>query len=313
MKLFTIHYSYLVHSRTIISLFTIILALAMMMSSCKPDAKAVSGKSVKITVEQQTISSGFLKVRFSTNKEAYYHVGVLPTDEMPDLSKSANVKSFMALMLDQAYADYLYWRGDLLRAGTANVAAFASHSLQYGTVEYNFTLLKPDTRYTIFAFPVDTKTNKPDGKLFTVNTATASTSAYEDMQFVYRIRGYWDYVYPTSPRGDVLADAPWGGLCVDSLNLVGEGYGSPKEFFSELFEAFQLYQANDYIHFGIYVHNNDYFSADIPFLEGHIYYTGLMLMDGYLSRNASVIYKFRWQGEDTSLRLTREQALTTDW
>lgn len=308
MKPYTIHFT----------LYTIILASAMMsLSSCNPEAKAVSGQKVKVTIEPQITSSGFMNVRFSTNTEAYYHIGILPVAEAPDLTNSTNAKSFMALMLDQAYADFLYWRSGLLMEGTPYVAEFASHSLQYGTVDHSFTLLTPDTDYLIYAFPVNVSANKPDGRLFLQRVSTSKTSAYEDMQFIYRVRGYWDYIYPTSSSGSVLADAPWGGATRDSLWLreLGE-YASVHAYFSELFSAYQLFQANDLLHFGIYVHNNDGFgdgSSDTFFEEGHTYYTALALMDGYLSQKASAIYKFTWHGEQTQLLFDSSQRLTTDW
>ena len=295
---------------------TVILATVMATTSCNPEAKAYSGQQVNITIEQQQVSSGFIGIRFTTNKEAYYHVGIMPANEAPDFSKEGNAKSFMALMLDKAYADYLYWRSDLLEKGTIYVAEFASHSLRYGTVDYSFTLLTPDTEYMIFAFPVDAKTNKPDGRLFTQRVSTAKTSIYENLQFVYQVRGSWDYVYPTTAAGEIVSTAPWGGKTIDSLVLREAEYQTPLEFFDDLFEAYKLFQANDNIHFGIYVYDNDgeeKGSSDMHFEKGHIYYTGLALMDGYLSKKAYVIYKFCWEGADTQLIFKNSQSITTDW
>lgn len=294
----------------------IIIAAVMVMTACDPEAKAVSGQQVEITIEQQIVSSGFVSARFSTNKEAYYHIGILPDSVAPDLSTPANIRSFMSLTLDRAYADYLYWRYDLLLEGTPYVAEFASHALQYGTVEQSFTMLTPGTDYMIYAFPVDAKTNKPNGRLFVQHIGTAKTSVYEDMHFVYRVQGLWDYVYPTAASGEILYNAPWGGETIDSAALVEYGYASPAAYFAETFEAYQLFQANELVHFGIYVHNNDGEwdgrSATL-FESGHTYYTSLALMDGYLSKKAAAIYKFRWENSNTQYTFNSSQSLVTEW
>jgi len=301
----------------LLALTSYLLALVLL-PSCKSDVKAVSGQGVTITIEEQDVSSGFMNYRFSSNKEAYYHVGIIPAKDVPDLSQSNNVKSFMALMLDQAYADYLYWRSDLLWDGTPYVAAFATHSLQYGTVDYNFNLLEPGTEYMIFAFPVNAQTNKPDGRLFTQYASTPKTSAHEnDVLFEYRVRDYWDYVYPLGKNNQVLPNVPWVGATIDSVALRAmPEYKNPADYFYQTFNDYILYNQTDRIHFGIYVHVNDGIgdgSSDTYFEEGHTYYSGINLLDGYLSDKAKVIYKFRWNGSSTQLYFHTNQALTTDW
>ncbi|MBQ7531422.1 MAG: hypothetical protein IJT12_06910 [Paludibacteraceae bacterium] len=298
----------------LISLF--ILALTSL-SSCNPEAKAVSGLDVEIKMSPVIVSSGFMQVTFEPNKEAYYHIGIIPAEQAPDTSNSYNVRTFMALMLDKAYADYLYWRSDLLEQGTPYVAEFPTHSLQYGKVEHCFTLLEPDKDYMIFAFVVDAKTNKPDGRLFTYYLSTEAESVFEDaMQFEYRVRGYWDYVYPVSIYGDIMSWVPWVGATIDSLMLVETDYLNPLDFFVQTFHEYMQYQENDRIHFGIYAHNNDGIgdgSSMTFFDEGHTYYTGVAMMDGYLSSSASAIYKFRWEGEKTQLFFTSQDILDTEW
>ena len=173
MKLFTIHYS----------LFTVIIAAAMMtLSSCDPEAKAVSGLDVKINVSEKFVSSGYVMYNFSTNQEAYYHIGIIPIDQAPDTTRQSSVKTFMTLMLDREYADYLYWRADLLEKESPYVADFAHHSLQYGEVEKYFTFLEPDTDYMVYAFVVDAKTNKPDGRLYTRYVHTEAVSSFENTE-----------------------------------------------------------------------------------------------------------------------------------
>lgn len=298
-------------------LIAIAASAVLTLASCNPEAKAVSGMKVNIHILEDIVSSGFMIFHFETSEECYYHVGIVPVEQAPDTTSSASVRTFMSLMLDQAYADYLYWRSDLLQQGTPYVAEFPTHSLQYGQVDYNFTLLKPNTEYMVYAFAVDAKTNKPDGRLFTYYVRTDPVSFYEEMlQFEYRVRGYWDYVYPIGPYGDIMSWVPWAGATIDSLQLLETTFANPEEYFDWLFGAYMEYMLEDRIHFGIYVHNNDGIgdgSSDTYFEDGHTYYTGLALMDGYLSQKSSAIYKFRWQGDDTQLFFTSEQSLTTEW
>ena len=295
----------------------IIVVTMMILSSCDPEAKAVSGLDVKIKVTEQFVSSGYVQYNFSTNREAYYHIGIVPVDQAPDTSNQANVKNFMTLMLDRQYADYLYWRADLLEKGTPYVADFAHHSLQYGEVEKYFNFLDPDTDYMVFAFVVDAKTNKPDGRLFTRYVHTETTSSFENnMQFEYRIQGYWNYVYPVlSTTNEIISWVPWVGDVVDSASLAAVAeFATPDAYFRYVFSSINEFEASDFVHLGIYVNkhepDDDY---DTYFQTGQTYYTGLALMDGYLSKNPITIYKFRWDGTDTRLSFKPADRLTTDW
>lgn len=297
-----------------------LMALMALCASCNPDVKAVSGMKVVIDINPYIISSGFIKVSFVPNEDAYYHVGIVPVDEAPDTTSNASVKGFMSLMLDRTYADYLYWRAWLLSQGVSPVAEFPTHSLQYGTVEHNFTFLEPDKEYMVYAFAVDAKTNKPDGRLFTSYVSTTDMSCYEDIEFEYRVRGYWDYVYPTyffmmGDGNQIVNYVPWVGATVDSLALREYGM-SPMRYFVDMFQEYVLYKEDDRIHFGIYAHNNNGIgdgTSSTLFEEGHTYYTGIALMDGYLSNKASVIYKFRWDGESTQLYFDSSDELKTMW
>lgn len=303
--------------RGLLSLSVVVFAL----SSCNPEAKAVSGMKVQIEINPFVMSSGFIRVAFVPNKEAYYHVGIVPVEEAPDTTKSSSVKGFMSLMLDRAYADYLYWRSDLLYDGVSPVAEFPTHSLQYGQVTRNFTLLEPGKDYMVFAFAVDAQTNKPDGRLFTSYVSTSITSEYEDLYFEYRVRGYWDYIYPLffSQMGmgeQIVNYVPWVGATADSVDLVTNGYDGPQAYFLDLFGGYQFFHDDSNIHFGIYAHNNNGLgdgSSYTLFEEGHTYYTGLSLMDGYLSKEALVIYKFHWKNEKIQLLFDKDDVLTTKW
>ena len=276
----------------------------------------MSGREVEIKIEPMIMSSGFMRFSFETNKEAYYHIGIVPAEEFPDTTNAAKVKAFMTLKLDWTYLEYISWRYELLEQGTPYIAEFPTHSLQYGRVEHNFTLLKPDTEYVIYAFAVDAKTNKPDGRLFTYNMRTEKQSHFEDMQFEYRVRGFWDYVYPVSPKGEVLSYVPWIGATLDSMLLADMPfYKNPAEYFSTRFATYGDYTSSDEVHFGIYVHNNDGIgdgTSETNFESGHVYYTAMTVMDGYLSEQLIVIYKFRWS-EDAQFFFTNSDALTTEW
>ena len=294
-----------------------VAALAIAFSACNPDAVAESGMSVEIKIEPHIISSGFVKCTFKTNKDAYYHIGIVPVSDAPDTTQAASIKSFMTLQLDRAYALYMEWRGDILAQGIQPVAEFATHSLQYGIADYNFTMLEPDTEYMIYAFVVNSHTNQPDGRLYTYYLRTEQTSLFEDMQFEYRVRGYWDYVYPTfyffENDGAVIVEyVPWAEATVDSLTLVQYGYANPHAYFVETFAGYVLFNEDARIHYGIYAHNNNGLgdgSSYTLFEENHTYYSGITLMDGYQSIEASVVYKFTWSGEGTQLYFTDEDSL----
>lgn len=289
------------------------LLFGLLLSSCDPNAKAVSGMKVEIDITPAIVSSGFIQMNFRTNQEAYYQVGIVPIKSAPDTSRMSNVRTFMTLELDKAYADYLYWRAALLEEGSPYVAEFATHSLQYGEVDYNFTLLQPDTEYMVYAFVVDAKSNKPDGRLFTYYVRTTKESLFENMQFEYLVRGYWDYYYPINgTTNEVYPYVPWTSALWDSLMLSTVDFANPAEAFLYQFQGDMTYQNKDDIHFGIYVRNSEGYYQD-SFSPGHVYYVGMALMDGYLSRKSLVIYKFRWDGESTQLLFTDEDKLTTDW
>jgi len=297
------------------------IGLSLMFASCDPDVLAISGREVKIEINAGVISSGFMQFTFSPSRDGYYHIGIVPAEEAPDSTRSASMKSFMALQLDRAYAEYMDWRVSLLERNVQPVAEFPTHSLQYGAMEYNFTMLKPDTKYMIYAFTVNAKTNKPDGKLFTYFVSTEPKSSFEDLEFEYRVRGYWDYVYPVhkshqSDSYELMSFVPWVGATVDSLSLVEYNYDSPKAYFNKTFTEYVLYEEREHIQFGIHVQNNNGLNSGTStteFLPGHTYYTGLTLMDGYLSQEALTIYKFYWENDSTQYFFNDSLKLATDW
>ena len=302
-----------------------ILACAMIaLVACNPEAKAVSGPKVEIRIEPIFISSGCMRISFTSSQEAYFYVGVIPAAEAPDTTQATSVRAFMNRKLDVAYADYLYWRYDILEQEVPYVAEFATHSLQYSKVDYTFPLLTPNTNYMIYAFVVDAKSNKPDGRLFVQFVSTEQKSMFADTRFEYRVRGYWDYIYPLSANGDIYSYAPWVGMTADSAELAQEmqemsyvqPYSSAKDYFLDIFGTYKAYDVTSRILYGIYVHKNDGVgdgSSSTLFEHGHTYYTALALMDGYLDKETITIYKFHWDDETTSYFFRKEQNLSTDW
>ena len=168
----------------------ILSALAVLYSSCNPEPTWET-KDVEVYMTVNNISAGFVECEFSTNKDAYYLTAIC--QPWTDFNPTANQKQFMQLALDSAYAEYLFWRNDLLRAKEQNVAPFSSHSLQYGYQHHFFTGLLPDEDYWLFCFPVDPVSMKPVGQLNLIPVKTLEDSNM-DIRFEYRIKGTWGYL-----------------------------------------------------------------------------------------------------------------------
>ena len=243
-------------------------------------------------------------------------ISIQPTQEGIDPQKIA--KTFMLLSLDSAYVDYLYWRNKQLQQHIPFVADFSSHSLQYGDITHFFTLLQPNTEYWVYAFVVDPNTNKPAGKLF-VETITTDSVSRIPLQFEYRIRGYWDYIYPVDSTGEIVSTIPWVCETIDSISIREGGWRVPGEYFFSRFKDV-YYEDYDRILYGIYAHNNDGVgdgTSSTHFQEGVTYYTGMAALDAPLvfplPRNIYNIYRFTWQGDSTNLYLTPVQGLDGSW
>ena len=284
-------------------------------AACNPEVAAHT-EDVQITIDIEQVSAGFAQVSFSTNKEAFYLISIQPTQEGIDPQKIA--KTFMLLSLDSAYVDYLYWRNKQLQQYIPFVADFSSHSLQYGDITHFFTLLQPNTEYWVYAFVVDPTTNKPAGKLF-LETITTDSASRIPLQFEYRIRGYWDYIYPVDSTGEVVSTIPWVCETIDSISIREGGWRVPGEYFFSRFKNV-YYEEYDRILYGIYAHNNDGVgdgTSPTHFQEGVTYYTGMAALDAPLvfplPRNIYNIYRFTWQGDSTNLYLTPAQGLDGSW
>ena len=266
----------------------------------------------------QNISAGFVQVEFSTNREAFYLVSMQPAKE--GINPQEIAKTFMLLALDSAYLDYLRWRNEELQNLVPFVADFSSHSLQYGTTNRTFCYLQPDTDYWIFAFGVDPESNKPFGQLF-LKTVTTKQKSVLTMDFQYRVRGEWDYVYPRDTAGEIISDVPWIGLTVDSALLRDEGECRvPGEYFVQAFQAYYGIKMDQMIFYGVVAHQNngDYGgTSGTKFEEGHTYYSAFAILDGPISfpppETRYDIYRFTWHGDSTDLFFTHEDCTHGAW
>ena len=291
--------------------------LAAVLCACDPNAKAYT-KRIEIDINVQNISAGFVQVEFSTNREAFYLVSMQPAKE--GINPQEIAKTFMLLALDSAYLDYLRWRNEELQNLVPFVADFSSHSLQYGTTNRTFCYLQPDTDYWIFAFGVDPESNKPFGQLF-LKTVTTKQKSVLTMDFQYRVRGEWDYVYPKDTTGEIISDVPWIGMTVDSASLRDEGeYRVPGEFFVQAFQAYYGIKMDQMIFYGVVAHQNncDYGgTSGTKFEEGHTYYSAFAILDGPISfpppETRYDIYRFTWHGDSTDLFFTHEDCTHGAW
>ena len=295
----------------------VVLLAAVGLCACDPNAKAYT-KRIEIDINVQNISAGFVQVEFSTNREAFYLVSMQPAKE--GIKPQEIAKTFMLLALDSAYLDYLRWRNEELQNLVPFVADFSSHSLQYGTTNRTFCYLQPDTDYWIFAFGVDPESNKPFGQLF-LKTVTTKQKSVLTMDFQYRVRGEWDYVYPRDTAGEIISDVPWIGLTVDSALLRDEGESRvPGEFFVQAFQAYYGIKMDQMIFYGVVAHQNngDYGgTSGTKFEEGHTYYSAFAILDGPISfpppETRYDIYRFTWHGDSTDLFFTHEDCTHGAW
>ena len=282
--------------------------LALVALACNPEAKWDTN-DVTITITPTTVSAGYIECSFTTNKEAYYLVACEPVrTDGPNPMDPKYHKQFMMLALDSANTEYIVWRSFLLQQGEFTIAPFASHCLQYGNIDHFFTNLTPGQDYWIYAFVVDPDKLKPEGKLF-IQKLTTSTESKVDVHFDYRIRGYWDYIYPLNPDGKINNHFPYLAATRDSAALAFLGQ-TPEEYFTELFLAMSLYDLKDNIRYGVNVVYNDGYSSDEAFEEGHTYYTAIVSFDGFIGNN--VIYKYIWSGEEMEAYFTEKNSIVQE-
>lgn len=299
----------------VISTLTLLLVLYSF-SACDPEVEAHTS-DVKIDIQVQHVSAGYVNVDFTTNKRAFYLTGIHPIrEDIKDIQLYA--KQFMLLALDSAYVDYLYWRNKQLQQLTPFVADFASYALDYGNTNHYFTLLQPNTDYWLYAFVVDPTSNKPAGQLF-VTTITTLETSNTPVFFDYRIEDQWDYVYPKDQYGNINSYTPWVGETIDSLTLREQNWRVPGEYF---FERFKYVYNNPYdrILYGIFAHHNDgsYDGTTATKYEvGKTYYTAMAALDAPLvfplPKDIYNVYRFTWMGDSTHYYFTPENCTKGAW
>jgi len=272
--------------------------IALLTLACNPDAQW-NTDDVTITITPTTVSAGYIECSFSLNKDAYYLIACEPVrTDGPDPMNPEYHKQFMMLALDSANTEYIIWRSILLQKGEFTVAPFASHCLQYGAIDHFFTNLTPGQDYWIYAFVVDPDKLKPEGKLFIKKLRTTLESVV-DVHFEYRVRGYWDYIYPLNPDGKINNHFPYLAATRDSATITDLYGQTPEEYFTDCFLAVSEYDIKDYIRYGVNVVYNDGLGSDEHFEVGHTYYTAIVSFDGFIGNN--VIYQFTWTGEDMEM------------
>lgn len=274
-----------------------------MLTSCDPEAPWTTN-DVDITMSIKTVSAGFVECEFSTNKEAYYLINIEPVRAGYD--PMAHQKQFMTLVLDSTNLEYLTWRNTLLRAGETNIAPFASHALNYGSVHRFFTNLEPETSYWVYAFVVDPDKLQPAGKLFLATIKTTDESVV-GVYFEYRVKGYWDYIYPVDSLGNIYAHFPYLTLTADSQYIADETLNSPEEFFTAYFLEVMANNKTDKIRYGVNANLHDGWTDDVFFVKDQTYYTAIVGFDGFIGNN--VIYKFTWTGEDYEAYFKNEDSI----
>jgi len=266
------------------------------MVSCSPEAPWTTDE-VNVSIKVKTTSAGFIECNFSTDKEAYYMIDCIPV--VDSINPMEFQKQFMMLALDSLQVDYLAWRHELLKQGEFTVAPISSHSLQYGDVTHFFTDLMPDTDYWVYAFVVDPNTLKPAGKL-SLQTIRTDTVSAVDIHFEYRVRGYWDYIYPVDTASNIYSRYPYMATTRDSAEL-SDSLGITGDiatilYFSLYYSMMSPEHVSDSLIYGVKAVNNIGGDSYLTFEEDHTYYTAIVAWDGGMGNHA--IYKFKWTGPD---------------
>lgn len=285
-----------------------IAAAAIQLSSCSTEAPYADYVDIKGEIIQ--VGSGFIEMKFTPEVATWYLAGAVEAD--PDANPMSAKNHFMALAVDAAYRDYIDWRHEKLIDKTPHIAPFASHALQYGEVNKHFTYLKPDTDYWVYWFVVNPETDKPAGKL-NLRTIHTGPKSFIDINYEYRVKGQWDYIYPRDHQNNIVTNVPWVGFTRDSVVMRLGDAQSCHEYFNNLYELHRKSQSAN-IFYGIYAHNNNGIgdgTTDTKFEEGHTYYTALATFDGKMSDVE--IYKFKWSGNDANFYFTPKDKVTEDW
>lgn len=266
--------------------------LAFLGFACSPEAPYQTS-NVDVQMDMKTVSAGFVECSFSTSKDAYYLIAIEPAREGYD--PMTNQKQFMMLALDSANLNYLSWRNWLLKEGEINVAPFSSYALQYGAINHFFTGLQPSTKYWVYSFVVDPDKLQPCGKLY-LSTVVTKAESVVDVHFEYRVKGYWDYIYPLDTKGNIYTRFPYIATTRDSLEIAETGK-EPEAYFTEWFEQMIKYGAYTEVYYGVKAIENDGLNSHLMFEPGHTYYTAIAGFDGEIGNN--IICQFTWQNKNS--------------
>lgn len=285
--------------KSYVILYLASLLTVLCLTSCDPDAKYYT-KKVSIKIEQKRKSLSYVEAEFTTNKEAYYYMNILPDSntEYVNLMRK-NPKQFMSLMIDSAYVEYVEWRYSFLKSGVTTVADFASHSLRYGPVKKFFQDLKEGSKYHLFAFAVDPSSNKPIGNLYTLDVETL-THQTVNIHFNARVSGNWFYIYPLDEKGKVIDYSPYVWSYIDE-QLFEEMYQKdPTKFLKRWIYGNEDEEPIDitanFTSMGIDVDNDN----DEHILEkGMICYIIIASLDGGINKVTE--YKFTYNGPETEI------------
>lgn len=296
------------------SIFKIIfVCAALCAASCTLNIKPYfATEGVTLDMDVLRVGAGFCHVKVDvkafdgTSDEAWYLIGVCPEE---DCRKSE--KEFMDWAVEVSYAEYKEWR-EKYKDGFM-VADFASHSLKYGNTETFFNYLEPGHEYRVFCFVMNPETEKPVGKLYSEKIRTGERSLL-NINFDYRIKDYWDYVYPKDRKsGKLVSDVPWVAMTADSLDVRGSGAATPSEYFISRYDS-KIRNKSLRILYGMYAYNNDGIGdigEAVCFEEGHTYYTSIATFDNWLGDYA--YYKFTWTGIGMEILLTEKDSTDGDW
>lgn len=280
---------------------------ALCATSCMLNIKPYyTTDDVTLEMKVAKVGAGFCHVKVDVqayggiSDEAWYLLGVSPEQDCPKADQE-----FMDWAVRNAKEKYQVWRQEQEKNNPVIIADFASHSLKYGDTDTFFNYLEAGSDYVVYCFVMDPETEKPVGKLYKEKIRTEYVSKL-NVDFDYRIKGYWDYIYPKDKKsGDLVSDIPWIAKTADSLDIRKSGVEIPYEYFMNIFDK-KIEDRSMRILYGMYAYNNDGLGdmgEAVCFEQGHTYYTFIATFDGWLADFAQ--YKFTWTGPDMQIVLTQ--------
>lgn len=268
------------------------------------------------TLEMKVVrfGAGFCHVKVDAqayggfSDEVWYFLGTSLEQDCPK-----DDQQLMDWAVRNAKEKYEAWRKEQEKSDPIVIADFASHSLRYGDTETFFNYLESDNDYLVYCFVMDPETEKPVGKLY---KEKIHTSYFSDLNvdFDYRIKGYWDYIYPKDKKsGDLVSNIPWIAKTADSLDIRKSGAEIPYDYFMDIFDR-KIKERSMRILYGMYAYKNDGIGdlgEAVCFEKGHTYYTFIASFDGWLADFAQ--YKFTWTGPDMEIVLSQKDDCYGDW